>query len=137
MSSADSVRVETDDRRRWWEFRLLDVGREGTEELLMGGKEKVARELSEGEEVIAGGWLVGPAGREGGKDEMDILRECEREWERLWPGLERLGAEKVEGRPPSLKDSNCGRSGEYRLTNGDWQWERTLRGCRMDNIPCF
>lgn len=74
ISSADSRRVETDERRWWWE-----VGR-------LGGRLRDA----EGESGTVGGRAG--AEEERGKEEMELLRERDRRWEclakvwRLWGG---------------------------------------------------
>lgn len=55
MSSADSVRVETEERRRWCELRLLLVI--GEVELFVAGKEKAGKGFSEVRRVTAGAVL--------------------------------------------------------------------------------
>lgn len=61
MSSADSWRVDTDDRRRWWE-----VGRLGRDALAIKGGDSGAEEEREGDE------------EDRGKEEIDLFRERDR-----------------------------------------------------------
>ncbi len=64
IKSADSRRVETDERRRWWELRFAPVM-----ELRVGDWERESfMDVPETE-----------VGREGGT-ETELLREWEREW---------------------------------------------------------
>ena len=65
IKSADSRRVETDERRRWWELRFAPEI-----ELRMGDWERESfMDVVETE-----------VGREGGGTETELLREWEREW---------------------------------------------------------
>ena len=111
MSSADSVRVETEEWRRWWELRLFVI--EGGR-LVVPGKVKVVRVLSE---VETDGWFKLPAEKDEVIDRLrEWQRECERECERLWFAFEETPEVEVSNVIPVIpKDSNCRVTSEQTL----------------------
>jgi len=111
MISADSVRVETEEWRRWWELRLFVI--EGGK-LVVPGKVKVVRVLSE---VETDGWFKLLAEND---EVIDRLREwqweCERECERLWFAFEETPEVEVSNGIPLIpNDSNCRVTSEQTL----------------------